>query len=649
MFRKWTTRLITALFAAALAATAPAMAQTAPARSGPPPLAAYGALPALGSVSLSPDGASLAYIRHDGDASQVLAIRRDGTPLVVIDTSDRRVRDVQWVSPDHIVIASATTEKVPFFSSRAEVRLLDVVNVRNQHVARVMKSSDRQAFNAVLGWSVGEHNGETVLFVEAVTENPGLYSLDLYRVDLDNGRGRLHAEGASDTQGFIVRRDGTVAARIAYSPASGQWRLSARSGGVWRDIHEVTALLDRPGVLGFGRTPDTIAIAEEVEGEWRMVEIAMSDGADRQRFDLGASPNRTFSDSQGRLVGVGYMATYQEYEFFDPVLTEAWNILRSASPGRQLQMTSFSDDLRTIVFYMEGTGEPGGYYLYDGVAKRVSLVGRAYPGLSPADIAEVQIVRYKAADGLDLMGYLTLPSGRLREDLPLVVMPHGGPASRDYAGFDWIPQAIASRGYAVFQPQFRGSDGFGLKFLEAGYGEWGRKMQTDVSDGVRHLVGAGLVDPERVCIVGASYGGYVALAGMTLEPDVYRCAVSVAGVSDLRAMLAEEERQGARGDANPAVRYWRRFMGAESAQDTSIDAYSPARLVTPTTGPILLIHGPDDTTVPYAQSEIMHRALGRSAALVTLTGEDHYLSTAATRQQMLTATMGFLETHNPAK
>lgn len=625
-------------------AAAPVAAQQAE----PPPLNAYGSLPALSSVEISPDGASVAYIRRAGEGSQVVAVARDGTPLVVVDTSDRLVRYVRWASADHILVASASTEKLPFFTSRTENHLIDIINVRTQNAARAMHRSDQKSYNAIFDWSLGQYRGQPALYVQAVTENEGyLMTMDLYAIDLDSGRGRRQIKGESDTQRFIVRPDGEVVARTAYNSQNGQWRLSARSGGVWRDIHRANALLDGPAVLGLGRSPDTIAVAEEVDGDWRMVEVGLDSGADEARADIGASPNDVLHDARGLLVGVGYMGLYQDYEFFEPTLADAWSTLKAALPGRQLTLTSFSDDLGVIAFHVEGTGEPGAYYLFDTAAKRVSLVGRAYPGLSGTDIAEVQLVRYKAQDGLDLFGYLTLPNGRDPRNLPLVVMPHGGPAARDTGGFDWQAQAIASRGYAVFQPQFRGSNGFGEALLEAGYGEWGRKMQTDVSDSVRHLAAQGVIDPARVCIVGGSYGGYVALAGMTLEKDVYRCAVSIAGVSDLRAMLMEEQRQGASGNANPAVRYWSRFMGASSANDTGLDAYSPAKLVTPETGPILLIHGRNDITVPFVQSEIMARALGPRAQLVTLDDEDHYMSTNVTRQQMLSATMEFLEEHNP--
>jgi dipeptidyl aminopeptidase/acylaminoacyl peptidase len=239
-----------------------------------------------------------------------------------------------------------------------------------------------------------------------------------------------------------------------------------------------------------------------------------------------------------------------------------------------------------------------------------------------------------------------LPPGRDPKGLPLVVLPHGGPASRDTPGFDWWAQALASRGYAVLQPNFRGSDGFGRGFREAGYGQWGRKMQTDLSDGVRYLAGQGTIDPARVCIVGASYGGYAALAGATLDTGVYRCAAAVAGVSDLKRMLASQPDYG----RTSTTRYWSRFMGVEGRNDPQLTALSPVAFADRVTIPILLVHGLDDTVVRYEQSEMMAKALrraGKPVEFITLAGEDHWLSRGATRLQMLEAVAAFLEKHNP--
>jgi dipeptidyl aminopeptidase/acylaminoacyl peptidase len=201
----------------------------------------------------------------------------------------------------------------------------------------------------------------------------------------------------------------------------------------------------------------------------------------------------------------------------------------------------------------------------------------------------------------------------------------------------------------VLQANFRGSTGYGRSFMEAGYGEWGRKMQTDLSDGVRWLASEGIIDPERVCIVGASYGGYAAMAGMTLDAGVYRCGVAVSGVSDLRRMVNWEARQEGRNDSQ-TVRYWNRFMGAARLNDRALDALSPAYLAQASAGPLLLLHGRDDTVVPIDQSRIMAEALRRAdkpVEFIELQGEDHWLSRTETRHKMLSETVRFLERHNP--
>jgi dipeptidyl aminopeptidase/acylaminoacyl peptidase len=200
----------------------------------------------------------------------------------------------------------------------------------------------------------------------------------------------------------------------------------------------------------------------------------------------------------------------------------------------------------------------------------------------------------------------------------------------------------------VLQPNYRGSD-LSKKWIESGYGEWGRKMQTDLSDGLLYLAAQGIADPKRACIVGASYGGYAALAGVTIQSGIYRCAVAVAGVSDPAKMLRWVTRTEAVGD-QIGLRYWERFFAVSGPGDKRLDGISPLHHADQVTVPLMLIHGRDDTTVPYDQSEAIAKALkhaGKPVEFITLDKEDHYLSRGDTRLQMLRTSVEFLRKYNP--
>jgi dipeptidyl aminopeptidase/acylaminoacyl peptidase len=284
------------------------------------------------------------------------------------------------------------------------------------------------------------------------------------------------------------------------------------------------------------------------------------------------------------------------------------------------------------------------YYFVDFAANKADIVGEAYPALADAKLGEVRAIRYKARDGAMVPAYLTLPPGSSGKGLPLIVLPHGGPEARDDYSFDWWAQFLAVRGYAVLQPQFRGSTGFGKPWRVAGYRQWGRLMQDDVTDGAQAMIEQGIAEAGRICVAGASYGGYAALAGAAFTPDLYRCAVSVNGVSDLPQMLGYEKQHA--GEESDTLAYWRDHIGP--SLDREVVAKSPLKAVANVKIPVMLMHAVDDTVVPQTQSQSMSRALTtlhKPITYVKLAGEDHWLSQTETRVQVLKEMEKFLDEH----
>jgi dipeptidyl aminopeptidase/acylaminoacyl peptidase len=288
------------------------------------------------------------------------------------------------------------------------------------------------------------------------------------------------------------------------------------------------------------------------------------------------------------------------------------------------------------LLYANGPQDLGSYYLYDSTAHTLNLVFGSRPEINPSLLPTQRVVHYTTSDGQQQWGYLMIPPGvRDARNLPLVVMPHGGPEARDDWG-DVIAMPFATQGYAVFQPNFRGGGGFGRRFVEAGWREYGQRMQDDVSDGVKALIQQGIVDAHRICIWGWSYGGYVAETASFENTDLYKCAVAGAGISDQVAMLRWErdgeprndvQASGGGGSQTTSFKYWSDSMGDINRDAAMMNAHSAAQNADRVGMPLLLIHGDEDFTVPYEQSEIMQRAMqhaGKPIRLVTLSGANHY-------------------------
>jgi dipeptidyl aminopeptidase/acylaminoacyl peptidase len=636
------------------------------------PLAAYGGLPSIESVEISPDGSKLAVVLTRGDQRIIGVKTLPEGETQTFAVGPAKIRRLDWVGGDDLIITASKTAAIVGVEAadratavRREYFMGFQLNLATHKLQPLLDGVLSRAAqtgthlrdpNATLGATLnilaGEPEvrmvkGKPTLFLRSLTFPDGWASLTVFQMNLKTRYPELVELGDRQTEDIVLSQDGVAIAKSQYDPDTGAWSLRLRQGSGWAVSRSGVAKGRPPELLGLGRDGQSVLVREPDERGASLREVTGAGWG--EPLEVHDSSGLIFDPATHRLIGHHDLVGDEDrYVFFDPQDQGAWNAVLAAFKGQRVHLESWSQDRRKIVVLVDSPMEGPAYALVDVAAKQASWLGGRYQDLAPEDIAPVQPIRFKAKDGLELTGYLTLPRAAEAKNLPLIVFPHGGPASRDTPGFDWWAQAMASRGYAVLQVNFRGSEGFGGSFLEAGFGQWGRKMQTDLSDGVRFLAAQGTVDPKRVCIVGASYGGYAALAGAALDTGVYRCAASVSGPADLQRFVAWSKGQ----NGVSAQRYWTRFMGAEAADDPALREISPAAHADRVTIPVLLVHGRDDTVVPLEQSQVMADALkaaGKPFELVVQKGEDHWLSRGETRLQTLEATMAFVEKHNPPK
>lgn len=354
-----------------------------------------------------------------------------------------------------------------------------------------------------------------------------------------------------------------------------------------------------------------------------------------------------FSESfDGEITAVYYTDDRARVEWLVPRMKELQEIIDKALPGRINRVASMSRDRKKMLVWTGSASDPGVYYYFDSDSGVMNLLVRPYDKMSGKSLSNVESTSYAARDGLSIPAYVTLPNGTEPKQLPLIIMPHGGPFLRDEWGYDTWAQFLANRGYIVLQPNFRGSTGYGRDFVEKGEGEWGRKMQDDLDDGVKWLVEQGKVDPKRVCIMGASYGGYAALWAAARNPEIYRCAISLAGISDLKEQLRYNRRSFV------ASRYfaaWREKVQGE--KDFDLKTVSPLYAIDRINMPLLIAHGTDDETVPIAQSKKLHEALAKANkphSYIVYEGEGHGFNKPENATAFLESIDEFLRVNNPA-
>jgi dipeptidyl aminopeptidase/acylaminoacyl peptidase len=476
------------------------------------------------------------------------------------------------------------------------------------------------------------------------------YCRCLWQVDTRTGNASTLRIGSEFTTGWVVDRSGRAVAREDWDWQHHAYRVFALPDQADEKLREIYRRDDSEspklrGLLGDGSA--LVLLASSGHGYQAAWAVPLDGTAPRVIAEVpNADVTDVFIDPfSGAVAGVYTGGNPTEIKWLESTAQHRQEVLQRSFPGRQVSVYGWTSDATKTLARVETPSSPPVYYLVDFVSHRADVVAEEYPALASVKLGEKKAITYTARDGTAIPAYLTMPPVNVPGPIPLVVLPHGGPQARDHLEFDWLSQFIASRGYAVLQPQFRGSTGFGDAFREAGYRQWGGLMQDDVTDGVKAMIDQGIADARRVCIVGASYGGYAALAGAAFTPDIYACAVSIAGVSDLRALL-HEQAPYIGVIASTSLSGWKEHIG--SPHDASLGAKSPINSVKTIKSPVLIMYGTGDGVVPTDQSLRMAKALkdaGKEVKVVALRNEDHWLSRSETRVQVLKELETFLQAH----
>lgn len=647
------------------------------AAQGVVPLEAYARLSNISSVDISPDGERLAFITGaERDETYVVITALDGSeqpfaiPGFSQDIDDELLFGVSWMSDRYVMVTYRERIRLPGGSTEdADVarRVIYDLDERDYHEFPLDASIE-----AILPDSPDEIIVSAATVQRAgnsVTASRGAGSraqiVTLYRYDLEDGDTDRLVRGTSSTSNWILDDTQTnPMLRQDFDFSDARWRIFKYDGRSRDLIYEEDFTIERFGRSG-RRAISSMSqlVGEDVQGRgiWfsqlqnrDLLQAYLFDPEtgevsgpqiDTNGFDLGGFRTdwRT-----GKVIGAVWTEQRQKSVWFDESFAGIQAQLDELFPLSTVSLTSWDMSGQRIIVSVSGGNTTQDFYLLDLNSGEMAFVSTAYPEVPQERVHLVSIVDYEARDGLALWGYLTLPADRDSEDLPLIIAPHGGPQARDTYGFDPIfAQPFADMGYAVFQPHFRGSAGSGLDFVRRGHGEWGRAMQNDISDAVMALSDAGIADPERVCIWGWSYGGYAALAGYALTPELYQCAIAGAPVSDIFTMMDwQADQPGGAGSVN----YWTEYIGDWRTQREEMIAISPLRQIEGSNIPLLLIHGEEDDVVPVEQAEIMYeavRAAGKPVDYVAIEGDGHNLLFKSTRLITLEAATEFLLQHNP--
>lgn len=618
------------VFAACLPSTGPAAT---------PSIADFASDADFAAPALSPDGTLVAFVTRVQNTRVLVAldtVKRERRGLMAATTDTFEISWCSFKNNDRLLCGLRGTEFAagqPYPVSR-----LVAIDTSGKAKPKVLVQNSTNGWSQyqdhIMDWQL---NDPRHVLIELTDENsvfPTVHALDVY-----TGLTSVVQRGRSPILSWTTDRAGVVRFGAGYDEHKSTFITRDSADTSWRTLAKWDLGEGDFNVIGFGPTPGTLLVSADHNGRDAIFEMDLNEKTSRQllfadpRVDVDGP---IYWPADRRIVGFNYDDEMPRRMVFDAPAKEIFDAIDQVLPDAVNYLVDSSTDGRKLLVASSKDVRPTDYYILDLDQKKMVRVCSANPALADAQLSPMKPVKIKAPDGKVLPGYLTLPLGSDGKKVPMIVYPHGGPHVRDHWGFDEMVQFFASRGYAVLQVNYRGSTGYGYEWFDAGLQNWGTVMVDDITAATRWAIAEGIADPAHTCIVGWSYGGYAALMSAVREPDLYRCSVSIAGVSDLKALLNDDSRFYA-GRKTMA-----RILGTDSDE---LKAGSPLRSADKIKVPVLLVHGTDDIQVLVDHSKRMARALDNAKKkyeLVIIKDGNHSLSRFEWRQTLLTKLETFL-------
>ncbi len=631
---------------AANAVTTPTAAASA--EAPPPPIAAahFASRPAFWDAKLSPDGTLFSFKRHTG-GEEYLVITEVATGKLLRALASDPADELEWyrwVTDDKLLLAVSTPGQ--FFGDEVRYTRLILVELASGEMSRLFSRSGVVEGDNVI--HVAEDGSYILVAIQkTVYDYPSVMRHELR----PGGKVTLVQPAREGVWNWVTDDEGVV--RMGTGWLDRRLKIYYRAGA-GQELQLVARIKEDDPSERYFDALQIINGSDEgyvlSEGESGRVGLRRFNFAKRETIETVFEHPEWDIDSvtlrEGKPFAAFYTADRDEVHWFDPALTKQYGALRKALGNGEVWVVSRAKDGSRMLVYAGQENDPGRLYLFEPAAKALKEISQLRPEIDVRALASPTPVQFTARDGTPIRGYLTLPRGREAKNLPLIVMPHGGPYGiRDKLEYNDEVQLLANRGYAVLQPNYRGSGGYGDEFFELGTGEIGRKMQDDIDDAMDWAVAEGIADARRVCVVGGSYGGYAALWAVLRNPERYRCAASWAGVTDWDKMLRYDRRYL----TERVNKAWQARVRGDKAID--LDAVSPYRLAGQLSRPVLLAHGTKDQRVPISQYNLFEKA-AREAPVplqtLVIKGEGHSFSSPENAQAWYDALDAFLAKHNPA-